>query len=309
MNLTQGNVWRQYLRYLMPSLGGALVVSIYSFVDAMAVGQGVGPSGSAALAVVTPLFQISAFVGILCGIGGSVLMSVARGAGDEKAEQESFAQSVIGLLIAGGSIVAACWFFRDAIYAGFGSTPALSADVHGYGDFLILGFPFLMGSTFLGFFLRADNDPNLIFIASLIGGTFNIIGDWLFVFPMQMGTFGAALATVLGAAIQFLVLCTHFLSKRNTLSFWPGQISLSRLMRLYANGFGSAFLEMALVITTLLINDAIMRWYDQDVLAIFGVLLTIAALAVHMFQGIAQAAQPLLSQNYGAGKTTGFLLP
>ena len=79
MNLLLDNPKSLFIKYLVPSVGSALVVTIYSFVDTIAIGQGVGANGTAALAVVTPIFSIPIFLAILCGIGGSVLMGVARG--------------------------------------------------------------------------------------------------------------------------------------------------------------------------------------------------------------------------------------
>lgn len=300
MELTEGNVRSQYLHYLLPSLGGALVVSIYSFVDTMAVGQGVGPDGAAALAVVTPLFQIAAFFGILCGMGGSVLMAAARGARDTIGQKRSFTTALLSLIVLGGLGTLLIWLARDPLYTAFGASESILPLAHGYGDLLILGFPSLMLSTFLGFFLRNDNDPNRILIASLIGGGFNVFGDWLFVFPMHMSIQGAALATVIGSVIQTLVLCTHFLRPDNTLHLSRSGWSVMESIRICQNGFGSAFLEIALIIATFLMNNAIMTYYNAAVLAIYGVLLTIGALAQNVFQGIALAAQPLISENYGA---------
>ena len=82
MNFLTDNPRKLYTQFLLPSLGSALVMSIYSFVDTIAVGQSEGELGSAAMAVISPLYGVLVFLAILCGVGGSVLMSNARGEGN-----------------------------------------------------------------------------------------------------------------------------------------------------------------------------------------------------------------------------------
>ena len=302
MNLQKDPIRSLFFRYLIPALGSAAMVSVYAFVDTIAVGQGVGYQGTAALAVVTPLFQVAAFFGILCGMGASVRISIAQGAQDRKMELSAFKASSLMLFLFATLITLFFWIFRDPIYTMLGSSESISPYVHGYGDLLILNFPLMMFYSWCPFICRADHNPNLPLYSTLIGGAFNIFGDWFFVFPMKMGIFGAILATTIGHLVQVLVLAAHFISRKNTFTLKKVHTSLAEITKVMQCGFGTAFLEAAIVVSTILMNNQIQHYMNESALAIYGVLLTISALFAHMFMGIGQAASPLLSVNYGAGQ-------
>lgn len=301
MNLIRDNERSLFFHYLIPALGSAAVVSVYAFIDTIAVGQGVGYQGTAALAVVTPLFQVAAFFGILCGMGAGVRISIAQGAGDRKMELRSFKASVIMMTLFSVLITMLFWVFRDPVYLMLGSSESISSYVHGYGDLLILIFPLMMFCSWGPFICRADHNPNLPLYSTLIGGAFNIFGDWFFVFPMKMGIFGAILATSIGYLVQVIVLASHFVSKKNTFTLRKVKAGFSEIMKMMQCGFGTAFLELALVVATVLMNNQIQHYMNESALAIYGVLLTISALFSHLFMGIGQAASPIISANYGAG--------
>lgn len=300
MNLTKDPIKSLFFKYLVPALGSAVVVSVYSFVDTIAVGQGVGYQGTAALAVVTPFFQAAAFFGILCGMGASVLMGVAQGTGDRARELKAFKASFYLMVFFSLAVTSLTWIFRDRVYELLGNSESITDAVHGYGDLLILIFPLMMFCSWFPFILRADRNPNLPLYSTLIGGVVNCFLDWFLVFPMNMGIFGAILATSIGYLIQFLVMAFHFISKKNTLTIRNVHPSAAEYGRIMQCGFGTAFLEAALVTTTILMNNQIQAYMNESALAIYGFLLTISSLCSHMFMGIGQASAPLLSVNYGA---------
>ena len=302
LDLIKDSPGKLFLKYLIPALGSALVVSVYAFIDTIAVGQGVGYQGTAALAVDTPLFQIAAFFGILCGMGAGVLISMAQGSHEHKKIQSTFKASVNLMILFSVGITLLFWIFKDPIYQMLGSSESISSYVHGYGDLLILIFPLMMFCAWCPFICRADKNPNLPLYSTLIGGSFNIFGDWFFVFPMKMGIFGAILATAIGYLVQALVLAFHFISKKNTFRYRDVHSSTKDSYRIIQCGFGTAFLEVALVAATVLMNNQIQAYMDESALAIYGVLLTVSALFSHMFMGIGQAASPILSANLGAAK-------
>lgn len=213
MNFLTYDIKKLYVKYLLASIGSATVMSIYSFVDAIAVGQAVGPMGTAAIAVLNPFFSIMVFLGILCGIGGAVLMGNAKGEGLEKRGNEYFTAALLMMCI----IVAIGWIlaflFHEPIFRFFGADDESMPYVMEYGKWLIWFFPAYILPLFLAAFLRNDGAPGLATAGVIIGGSFNVFGDWLFCFPLDMGMTGAAIATVGGAGIQAIVMCLHFFRK------------------------------------------------------------------------------------------------
>lgn len=288
-----------YHKYLTASLGSALVITIYSFVDTIAVGQSEGPAGTAAMAVITPIFGILVFFGILFGIGGSVLMNNAKGEGNEEKGNAYFTTALI--LVVGFTVVTWVLFarFSKPILFFFGATQGTLPLVMRYVQWLIRCWPIFIFSTFIGAFVRNDNAPGLVMAGVISGGCFNIFGDWFFVFPLGMGMEGAAIATVLGTTLQCLILCSHLFRKCCGLKLAKPFRMGKAIRKIFVIGIGASLLDLGTVVLSTITNNQILRYGSEVELAIYGVMTTIAALVQAMYCGVGQAIQPLVSANFG----------
>ena len=288
-----------YRKYLTASLGSALVITIYSFVDTIAVGQSEGPAGTAAMAVITPIFGILVFFGILFGIGGSVLMNNAKGEGNEEKGNAYFTTALI--LVVGFTVVTWVLFarFSKPILFFFGATQGTLPLVMRYVQWLIRCWPIFIFSTFIGAFVRNDNAPGLVMAGVISGGCFNIFGDWFFVFPLGMGMEGAAIATVLGTTLQCLILCSHLFRKCCGLKLAKPFRMGKAIRKIFVIGIGASLLDLGTVVLSTITNNQILRYGSEVELAIYGVMTTIAALVQAMYCGVGQAIQPLVSANFG----------
>ncbi len=288
-----------YRKYLTASLGSALVITIYSFVDTIAVGQSEGPAGTAAMAVITPIFGILVFLGILFGIGGSVLMNNAKGEGNEEKGNAYFTTALI--LVVGFTVVTWVLFarFSKPILFFFGATQGTLPLVMRYVQWLIRCWPIFIFSTFIGAFVRNDNAPELVMAGVISGGCFNIFGDWFFVFPLGMGMEGAAIATVLGTTLQCLILCSHLFRKCCGLKLAKPFRMGKAIRKIFVIGIGASLLDLGTVVLSTITNNQILRYGNAVELAIYGVMTTIAALVQAMYCGVGQAIQPLVSANFG----------
>ena len=283
-------------------MGGALATSVYSFVDTIAVGQSCGPLGAAAIAVINPLFALACFVGLLVGIGSSVLMSKAKGAGERGKSDRIFTSSLILLSFLGIiAWVSTCIFLRP-ILAFCGADDEIMPYAVDYMIPIAIGLPLFMINTFLAPVIRYDERPGLVLKAVLTGGCLNIFGDWFFVFPLGMGMFGAGLATALGALTQTMLLLSHFYMRRSSLRIVnPGNI-VKGGRKIIVSGFGASILDVAIGVLTIMINRQTMRYGGKDELAVLGVIMTISFLLQHLYAGIGQAVQPIASTAYGASR-------
>jgi putative MATE family efflux protein len=302
MDLLKGNIGKVYSRYLFTSLGSAVVMSIYSFVDTIAVGQYEGPNGSAVMAVVNPLYGVIVFFAILCGIGGSVLMSNAKGIGNTEKGNTLFTIALITMSLLTAILWIVFVFFARNIFSLFGADAHLMPLVMSYAKWIIGFCPIFLFSIFLACFIRNDGNPALVMRAIISGAVFNIFGDWFLVFPLGMGMSGAGLATVIGTAIQTVILCTHFFTKRCNLKLVKPKKLLSSVKQIMATGIASAFLDLANVVLSSILNNTIMRYGGTSALAVFGVAATVSSLFQALFSGVGQAIQPIVSTNFGAGK-------
>ena len=273
MDLLTGNVKKLYFRYLGAAFGSAIISSIYGLVDTAMVGQYHGPQGAAAMAVVAPVWNIIYSLGLLAGIGGSVLFSTARGQGQSRREREYFSAALLG--VSGLAIIS--WlviFLLDApLLTLFGADQTLLPLAQAYLLPVKWVVPVFLFNQMLAAFLRNDGDPGRAAAAVLSGGIFNIFGDYFFVFVLDMGIFGAGLATAIGSVISLLVALTHFLSPKNTLRFlWPSRLP-QKLRAILVTGFSTFFIDIAMGILTTLFNRQIMSYLGTDALAVLCILL------------------------------------
>jgi putative MATE family efflux protein len=303
MDLINGKVKNLYYKYLLASLGSALITSIYSVVDMAVVGNYVGPNGTAALAIIAPIWNIIYSLGLLMGVGGSILFSSIRGRNIDSSNEDNkyFTSSFIGSII----LAIICWIvfylFDKPILAFFGaSDETLLSLCESYLMPIKIVLPTYLINQMLIAFLRNDNDPTLATFAVLFGGVFNVIGDILFTFTFNMGIFGAGLATAIGSVITTILLCIHFFKKKNTLKLIKIDKLFIRLKNITINGFSSFFIDVAMGILTILFNRQIMRYLDSNALSIYGPIINISTFVQCCAYGVGQASQPIISTNYGA---------
>lgn len=270
------------------------------FIDTIAVGQSEGPVGAAAMAVITPLYGVLVFLGILCGVGGSVLYGNARG--ERKVEKaNALFTAATGLMLL---LTVLVWIgfalFHERIFTFFGADAALMPKVMEYARWLIWFLPVFIAPTFISSFIRNDGAPGLAMAAVIIGGCINIFGDWFFVFPLGMGMTGAALATVLGTCVQVFIMCSHFFSKKCTLRLVKPNHIIPAIRQTLSIGFGASILDLGTVILAIIMNNQIMRYGNATALAVYGVVATISSLFQALYCGVGQAIQPIVSANCGA---------
>lgn len=300
MDFITGDIKQLYRKFLTASMASAMGMSIYSFVDTIAVGQSEGPAGAAAMAVITPLYGVLIFLGILCGVGGSVLYGNARGEGKEEKANALFTAAT-GLML---FLILLVWIifalFHQQIFTFFGADAELMPKVMEYARWLIWFLPVFILPTFISSFIRNDGAPGLAMAAVIIGGCVNIFGDWFFVFPLGLGMTGSAIATVLGTSVQVIIMCIHFFTKKCTLRIVKPNHVKPAICQTLGIGFGASILDLGTVILSIIMNNQIMRYGDTNALAVYGVVATITSLFQALYCGVGQAIQPIVSANCGA---------
>ena len=296
MDLLKDNLKKLYFRFLIPSLGSAMVMSIYTLTDAIVIGKGVGSDALAALSITTPLLCILMSTGILFGVGGSVQMSVHRGSGNSVRANQIFTLSLILI----SCITLILWLLYGT---GMSGLLHLMGANETYMHYINIFLPVAVFSNFIAIFIRADGDPNRAMAGVLAGGIVNIVLDIVMVFPLQMGIGGAALASVIGMTIQVIVGGTHFLSKKNGLKPASPEKWLAGMKNIMVSGIPSFFNEFANGFIVMLFNIQILKYCGENALSIYSVISNCVILFNSLFTGVGQSVQPIISTNYGAGNT------
>ncbi len=302
MDLLSGNIKKIYFKYLLAAFGSALITSIYSIVDMAMVGQYHGPDGTAALAVVAPVWNIIYSLGLLMGIGGSVILVTKKASDNDGKENQYFTISVIGAIILAILSWLAFILFEEEILSFFGADSSLLRYASTYLKPIMFVLPLFLFNQMLAAFLRNDNDPLLATIGVLSGGIFNMFGDYFFVFVCDLGILGAGIATATGAVISFVVMLTHFFKKKNSLKFIKCEHFLSKMQEILITGFPTFFIDVAMGIITVLFNRQIMNYLDSNALSVYGPIINVSTFVQCCAYSVGQAAQPIISPNFGANK-------
>ena len=302
MDLRNSNLRKTFFQYLIASFGGALISSIYSIVDLAMVGKYQGAEGTAAIALISPFWNVIYSLGLLVGIGGAVPFSTLRGKSEKSKSNEYFTASVIaGIVLALITWVVMIFFDRQLLMV-FGANETLMPLARAYIYPIKFAVPLFIFNQMLSAFVRNDGDPPLATKGVMFGGIFNVFGDYFFVFTMDMGIMGAGLATAIGQFFTFLIIITHFRSKLNTLKWVRPQAILHKWKVIITTGFSTFFVDVAMGILTVFFNRQIMKYLNTNALAIYGIVANIGTFAQCCAYSVGQAAQPIISVNLGAGK-------
>ncbi len=291
-----------FFRYLLPSIFGTMVTSIYVLADTIMIGKGIGTVAMAALNIALPVYNIFFGLGLLFGVGGSVLMSISRGKGEKQQADAYFTASLLLTLGFLAVSMVICVVYMEDIAWLLGGTEETMPYIMEYLPYIVWGMGAFFFSSYLQTFVRNDGAPKLAMNGVIAGGVTNIILDYVFVFPMDMGMGGAALATVIGSTLTVVILVTHFFSKKNQLHITLKGIRPTFLRDITVNGFSSFFIEAASGLTIFVFNLQLLKYVGNTGVSVFGVISNTAIVVTCLCKGINQAAQPILSTNFGAGQ-------
>lgn len=290
---------KNYYRFLIPTIISMVTHSLYCLADVFFVGIGVGKDGLAALNIALPVFTVYTTFSILIGVGASTTISIFKGEGDTEKIDTVFTQAmltvtVISVLFA----VLGTIFIRDIAYA-FGATEKIVNDVVDYMLPINCAAPVYFLASSLSIIVRGDNDPKLVMFAGIAGDATNIVLDYIFVVLMKMGTFGAGLATILGPSVVIIILMFHFILKKNSIKLTVRIRSNGTFWRMIRNGIGSGLMETSAGFVIFAFNVVLIDISGEDAVAVFSIISNIGYVSKGIFNGIAQAAQPMISENYG----------
>lgn len=294
-------VRKLFFRYLIPAICGTMVTSIYVLADTIIVGKGLGATAIAAMNIALPIYNLFYGLGLLFGVGGSVLLSIYRGRGENEKANAYFTLSFILNIIAWLVSLVLCAGFMEDLAWLLGGTDETMPYIMDYIKYLIWGMGAYFLSAYLQTFIRNDGAPKLAMNAVIAGGITNIVLDYIFVFPMNMGMAGAALATVTGSCLSVLILLLHFFSGKNQLRFTFKNIRPVYLKNILVNGMASFLIEFSSGITIFIFNLQLLKYIGNIGVTVYGIICNTAIVVLGLCKGVNQAAQPIISTNHGAG--------
>ena len=296
------------IKYAVPSVIALVVNALYNIVDQIFIGWGVGTLGNSATNVIFPLSMVITAFSLLLGDGGAAYLSLELGRQDSKKAQRGVNNTLSWLIIAAVLFLIVSALFLKPLITLFGATPDNLEYALAYGKIVILGFPFVIIGSGLCSIIRADGTPQLTMIGMIVGCLSNVILDALFVLGFHWGMEGAALATIIGQILNFL-LCIWYIPRFKTVKINLADMKpqFKLLKKISALGISSFISQIAIAIVMTVINYYLVRYgtsskYGADIpLAAFGIAMKFNTILVSLATGIGTGAQPIIGYNYGSG--------
>ena len=295
---------KQFVKYVSQNIFGLLGTSCYILADTYFIAQAAGTDGVTLLNLCLPIYNFIFAIGSMIGLGAATRYAILRAQGDEKA-QRYFSNAIFCACILAVPFVLAGIFCPDGLLRLMGGDAGIVALGENYARIFLLFTPFFMCNYVVASFVRNDGDPSLAMVATLSGSLFNVVFDYIFIFPMGLGLPGAALATAISPMLSIAICSTHFLKKSNTVAFVRKAPSLRLLAQSCQLGISGFVGELSSGVTTTVFNFLLLRLAGNVAVAAYGVVANFALVATAIFNGVTQGAQPLVSQCYGRNEMAG----
>ena len=296
-------------QFAIPSIISMLVGSLYNIVDQFFIGQRVGELGNAATNIAFPLSTSCLALALLIGIGGSSAFNLAMGSGDDKKAVHLLGNAVVLLAGSGLFLSIITFLFLKPLLLFFGSPKAVLPFAIEYTKVTAFGFPFLLLGTGGGHLIRADGRRRMTMVCNLVGAVINTVLDALFVFGLNLGMTGAALATVIGQMVSGImaIIClmhgkTVSIHKEHLFVKWENVTRIASL------GMAPCSNQVAMMVVQIIMNQSLKHYgshsiYGENIpIACAGIITKVNMIFMSFVIGLSQGLQPIASFNYGAGK-------
>lgn len=299
--MEQQSCTRDFAHYTILSVLGTLGVSCYILADTFFVSKGLGTNGLTALNLAIPVYNFIHGTGLMLGMGGATKFSVCKSQERPEEVNRIYTNTIyLALIFAGVFVLAGLLFSRQMAILLGADTDVLEMTAT-YLYWLLLFAPAFILNDILLCFVRNDGSPQLPTAAQLIGSFANILLDYIFIFPMGMGIFGAVFATGLSPVISIVIMLPHWLQKKNTFHFVKTKIRKYIIVQDLSLGFPSFIAQLSSGIVMITFNAIILQLAGNTGVAAYGVVANISLVIIAVYTGIAQGIQPLVSTFYGVG--------
>lgn len=308
LSLGEGNINRLMLRFSIPCIMSQLISSLYNIVDQIFIGNSeLSTLGNAATGVVFPVFIIAQAFAWCFGDGSAAYLNIVQGRKDDKEAHKALGGSITAAFLSGLLMMAVIYPIKVPLLTLFGATENTLAYAIEYLDIILAMIPIYILCNMMNSIIRADGSPTWAMLSMLFGAVTNIILDPVFIFGLDMGMTGAALATVIGQGLTFVTTVIYFFRtktfKLTLRSFIPRPRSVGIIAGL---GVSTFITQLAIVLVAILCNMQFAKYgglseYGVDIpIAIIGIQSKIFTLVLNLVVGVVLGCQPIISYNMGA---------
>lgn len=289
---------KDFFKYTSLNVLGMIGLSCYILADTFFIANGVGELGLAALNLALPVYCLVNGLGLMIGVGGGTRYSLLKVKKDHHQQNIVFTNAVLYTLIIGLIFVILSFIGTNSLANLLGADQATINYTITYLRIIMIFAPMFMLNNLFITFVRNDDNPRLAMLGMLIGSLTNIILDYIFIFPLELGMFGAALATGVAPIVSMLIMSFYILKKAN-FKLIKIPINLNICKDISILGISSFIGEIATGLVMILFNYTLLKYSGNIGVAAYGIVANIAFVITSMFTGAAQGMQPIISKNYG----------
>lgn len=293
------SILNKFIKYVSVNILGMIGLSCYILADTFFIAKALGATGMTALNLSISIYSLIHGTGLMIGIGGATRYSIYRSQNENERANKVYTTCVmLGTFV--GVIYAIIGVFASRHLALIlGADTSTLALTKTYLMTILCFAPFFILNNVMLAFVRNDNNPNLSMLAMLIGSFSNIILDYIFMFPLGMGMFGAAFATGLAPIMSIMVLSLHFIKRKNHFRYVTTKIIKSVVKDIVRLGLSAFITEVSSAVMLITFNLVILKIKGNLGVASYGIVANMALVGISIFTGIAQGIQPLISKSYG----------
>ena len=291
--------FKEFARYSTLNVLGMIGLSCYILADTFFVSRGLGENGLTALNLAIPVYSFIHGSGLMLGIGGATKYSIFKSNKENKNANTIFTNTLCLATVLSIGFVLIGIFLSKSLTTALGADSDVFKMTNTYLQFILIFAPAFIINDVLICFVRNDNSPKLSMYAMLGGSLSNIILDYIFIFPLQLGIFGAVFATGLAPIISMLILSLHRIKRKNQFHFIKIKPSIKIARNTLSLGFPSLVTEVSSGIVIIVFNMIILNLIGNVGVAAYGIVANLSLVVVAVYTGIAQGIQPLISKSYG----------
>lgn len=292
---------KEFAKYTSLNVLGMLGLSCYILADTFFISQGLGANGLVALNLAIPIYSIIHGSGLMVGMGGATKYAIRKSQGNQKDANTTFTTAVMFALFFAVIFILIGIFGSEAIVRLLGADETVFEMTNTYLKMILIFSPAFLMNNVLLCFVRNDGAPQLSMAGMLGGSLSNILLDYLFIFPLEMGMFGAVLATCMAPFISMLILSPFFLQKKNHFHLLKCNLSGREFLDICSGGLPSLITEVSSGIVIIIFNAIFLDLQGNIGVAAYSIIANLSLVILSIYTGMAQGIQPLLSNSYGEG--------
>ena len=304
--LNERSLLSQFLHFVAATVASLMVFSLYSIVDGLMVAKGVGEYAMAAVNLAVPFTNVLFSIGVIFAVGASTIIAIYLGQGQGEKANSLFSQNIVLLTCIGLVISVLVFVFLEpfAVLLGAkGVTYQYTIDyLRGLAPFALC----FIVSYNMEVLIKTDGYPRLAILTVITGCLTNCVLDYVAIFLLDWGVWGAAVATGLSQLLTCVIYLRHFVGGHNTFHFVKFRMDWSIYKRLIPLGFADGVTELCNGVMIFLFNRVILRCLGDDGLVCYTIIAYVNTLIINTMLGISQGSQPLVSYHYGKEDTAGY---